>query len=250
MLRRVLVVGAAVGGAVAAYRMVVEPWWRTWGVRPDEAATPLAGDDLVSGAGIGVETRGIDIDAPSSAVWPWLVQMGFGRAGWYSYDQLDMEGSSADRIRPEHQALTVGDTVPTHPGGGFEVRAIEPERHLVLYLDTEMVRRQADEAAAINAESPANLRMTGALMETAQPPEFRASWAFVLQPRDGGTRLIERFRIRFEGGEAKPWTRLTLPVMGFGVFVMMRKQMLGIRDRAERHPRPVGEPQPVEAATA
>lgn len=250
MLRRLLILGATVGGAVAVYRRVVEPWWRTWGVRPDEAGAPLAGDEIVGGPDVTIETRGIDIEAPAEAVWPWLVQMGFGRAGWYSYDQLDMEGRSADRIVPEHQSLAVGDTVPTHPAGGFEVRAIEPGRHLVLYLDDEMVRRQAEEAAVINAESPANLRMAGAFMENAQPPEFSASWAFVLEPRDGGTRLIERFRIRFGNEGTKPWTRLTLPVMGFGVFVMMRKQMLGIRDRAERLRMPAPEPRPTEAATA
>jgi len=69
-------------------------------------------------------------------------------------------------------------------------------------------------------------------MNAAQPPEFAASWAFVLEPiGEERTRLIERFRIGF--GEAKPWNRYSLPLMGFGLFVMMRKQMLGIRERAE-----------------
>jgi hypothetical protein len=233
MNRGILGLAAIVGGAAAGYKLVVEPWWRSWGISPAERARALAGDDIVPGA-VTAETRGITIAAPPASVWPWLVQMGFGRAGWYSYDQIDMAGSSSDRILPEHQSLAVGDVVPTHPGGGFVVKAIEPERHLVLYLDSALVREQAREAEAINAESPSNLRVAGAFMEGAQPPEFTATWAFVLEDiGDGHTRLIERFRVLFGGEEEKPWTRLTLPFMGFGVFVMMRKQMLGIRDRAE-----------------
>jgi hypothetical protein len=64
------------------------------------------------------------------------------------------------------------------------------------------------------------------------PEEFAASWAFALEPLDDGrTRLIERFRVRFDG--AAPGFRLIGPIMGFGVFVMVRRQLLGIRDRAE-----------------
>lgn len=234
MHRGILGLAAAVGAGVAGYKLVVEPWWRSWGVSPDEQHRALPGDEVVPGA-VTAETRGITIAAPPASVWPWLVQMGFGRAGWYSYDQVDMEGSSSERILPEHQSLAVGDVVPTHPGGGFVVQAMEEGRHLVLYLDNQLVRTQASEAEAINAESPANLRVAGAFMEGAQPPEFTATWAFVLEdPGNGQTRLIERFRVLFGGDEEQPWTRFTLPVMGFGVFVMMRKQMLGIRDRAER----------------
>ncbi len=70
-------------------------------------------------------------------------------------------------------------------------------------------------------------------MENAQPAEFSATWAFILEELPSGqTRLIERFRVRF-GETDKPWTRYTLPFMGFGVFVMMRKQLLGIKQRAE-----------------
>ena len=74
------------------------------GCVPGDANRPLAGDDLIPDAGI-VDTRSLVIDAPPSAVWPWLVQLGFGRGGWYSYDRLDMSGSSADRILPEFQDL-------------------------------------------------------------------------------------------------------------------------------------------------
>lgn len=236
MLRRLMGLAVVVGAGVAGYRLVVEPWWKGWGVDPVEQMKPMAGDDVVAG-GMTAETRGITIDAPAEAVWPWLAQMGYGRAGWYSYDRIDMNSASADRILAEHQALAVGDVVPTHPGGGFVVKAIEPGRHLVLYSDTEIVRTQA-EAAAEADPTPANLKMAGAFMEGAQPSDFAASWAFVLEDLGGGrTRLLERFRVRF--GEAdKPWMRVTMPMMGFGVFVMMRKQLLGIRERAERSPAP------------
>ena len=235
-MRRVLLsfIGLAAAG-FAGYRYVVEPWWRSWGVDPSESDRPLPGDELVP-APTEIETRGITIAAPPSRVWPWLVQMGFGRAGWYSYDRMDMAGRSADRIVSEWQAIAVGDTLPTHPGGGFVIKAIEPERALVLYLDNDVVQSWTDrhgEHPEGNGKTPANLAAAGAFMNAAQPPEFAASWAFVLEPLgEDRTRLIERFRVRF--GEGRAWNRYTLPMMGFGVFVMMRKQMLGIKERAER----------------
>ena len=227
---------AVVAGTVtlggAALWVTVRPWWHRWGVVPAEASRALPGDEVVPTAPVG-DTRGITIDAPAADVWPWLVQMGFGRAGWYSYDALDMKGSSADRILPDLQALAVGDVVPTHPGGGFEVRVLEPGRALVLYLDDELVRSQAGTAGGGTDRTPANLQAGGALMGAAQPSEFHASWAFVLEPAGAQTRLIERLRIDFTGGD-HPWTKFTLPWMGFGVFLMVRRQLLGIRDRVER----------------
>jgi len=225
---------ALAGAGFIAFRMVVRPWWRDWGVVPEELARHLPGDDLIPEASAS-DTRGIRIAAPPEAIWPWLMQMGYGRAGWYSYDAIDMAGRSSGTLDPALDALKVGDVVPTHPGGGFIVRLLEPERALVLYSDTELMQDQ--EAAAHAAgldEGSANVRATGAFMEKAQPTEFSASWAFVLEPTaDGGTRLIERVRTRF-GESDKPWTRYTLPVMGFGVFVMVRRQLLVIKERAER----------------
>ena len=229
---------AVVAGTVtlggAAIWFTVRPWWHRWGVDPDEAARELPGDDIIPDAPIS-DTRAITVAAPPSAIWPWLVQMGFGRGGWYSYDAMDMKGSSADRILPELQELAVGDVVPTSPGGGFEVKAIEPGHALVLYLDTKMVRAQAEAAKSGVAEAaPVNLQAGGALMGVAQPTEFAATWAFVVEPLgDERARLIERFRIRFDGGD-KPWMKVTLPFMGFGVFAMVRRQLLGIKSRAER----------------
>jgi hypothetical protein len=244
MLRKLLFILVALAGAgFVAFRLVVRPWWRGWGVVPDEAGKPLAGDDLIPDAGVS-ETRGIGIAAAPAAIWPWLLQMGYGRAGWYSYDAIDMAGPSSDRLDPDLAHLRVGDVVPTHPGGGFLVKIVEPERALVMYSDNELMEQQAAAARVAGAPEPsANVRATGAFMENAQPGEFAASWAFVLEPMpDGGTRLIERVRTRF-GESDKPWTRYTLPVMGFGVFVMVRRQLLGIKERVER----IGQATPAHA---
>ena len=85
-----------------------------WGSRPDEIASGIVGDDLVPNATL-IATRSISLDAPPSDVYPWLAQMGFGKAGWYSYDWLDNLGRrSATTIRDEWQAKE-GDDIPGGP---------------------------------------------------------------------------------------------------------------------------------------
>ena len=132
-----VLLGAAGAAVVTTLRLIAVPWWREWGRRAEDDG-PLAGDDLVA-APTAIETRGIDIAAPPEAVWPWLTQMGYGRAGWYSYDALDMNAPSADDLRPD-LGTAVGDVMPTHPGGGFAVRIVDPPHALVLYSDTDLVR--------------------------------------------------------------------------------------------------------------
>lgn len=236
MRMRLFLLGTVVGTMVALAITAARRWHATWGADPGEAARPLPGDDVVT-APTGGETRGITIDAPPEAVWPWLVQLGYGRAGWYSWDQLDQRGSSAEEIVPAWQTLAVGDIVPTHPGGGFEVVDIDPGRSLVLRSDTALVTAQAEAAKAAKTgleTATAGVKVSGAMLSGA-PQQYTASWAFVLEPLDGErTRLIERFRVWFGQGDATPASRFVLPFMGFGVFVMMQKQMVGIRDRAER----------------
>ncbi len=213
---------------------------QTWGVTRSDTNRPLAGDDLIADPGI-VDTRSLVIDAPPAAVWPWLAQLGFGRGGWYSYDRMDMAGSSADRVLPQFQDLAPGDIVPTHPGGGFLAKVVEPQQSLVLYLDHELVRSQAEAAeakrgaaarAASDEHLPGGLQFAGA-MGGLTMPEFRATWAFVLEPQAGGTRtrLVERFRVWT--ADAGVPARLGMPMMGLGVFAMTRKHMLGLKERAE-----------------
>ena len=241
MLKRLLVGGAAIGSAAAWAGFVsARTLWRSWGVIPEIGAQALPGDDLVADAEA-VDTRVLDIDAPPARVWPWLVQMGYGRAGWYSYDQLDMSHTSLDHVAPDLQSLAVGDLVPTHPGGGFEVKVLEPDRALVLYADRALMVAQVEKAhrpEVVTEEAPANLRATGAYLERSMPGDFAASWAFVLEPLDKGrTRLIERFRIQMAPpSDARPVPAFVKTLLGFGVFVMTRRQMLGIRDRVEGRP--------------
>jgi hypothetical protein len=230
MRMRIAITGAVVGTLAGITISRTARWRRTWGMEPLEAAKLLPGDDLVP-TPTAIETRGITIDAPPAAVWPWLVQMGYDRAGWYSYDQLDMRGKSVDTILPAFQALAVGDIVPVSPEGGFAVTVVDPGRAIVLYTDTALVERQGL-ATPTTSGVPAGLAASGALLRQT-PREFAASWAFTLEPLDGGrTRLIERFRVRF--GASGPAFRVLGPVLGFGVFVMMQRQMLGIRERAVR----------------
>jgi hypothetical protein len=229
-MRKLLVLAGVAGAGVAAYRLVARPWLDTWGIEGDEPVRSLPGDEVIPD-GQTLDTRGITIDAPPEAVWPWLLQMGYGRGGWYSYDAIDMRGESADQILAEHQSLAVGDIVPTDPAGGFEVRVIDPERALVLYVDTELRQRQEEAAGAAEA-APANVQAAGAFLAAANPPQFALTWAFVLEPLPGGrTRLLERTRGAF--GESQPLAAITFPMLELGVFVMVRRQLLGIRERVE-----------------
>jgi len=242
MLRRIFVLGAGLAslGAAIGY-LTVRTAFRRWGIDPAEGTKALPGDELVPDAELS-DTRGIDLEAAPESVWPWLVQMGYGRAGWYSYDQLDMNKPSADRIIPELQHLAVGDVVPTHPGGGFEVRILEPGSALVLYADRELIDAQREVRPDALDRASANVKATGAFLDASMQSEFRASWAFVLEPRtDGGTRLIERFRGHMElptsaSGMGMAGPKLAGNMLEFGLFVMVRRQMLGIRDRVEGRP--------------
>jgi hypothetical protein len=238
---RTLMIGtaAAAAGAAVAYVSAIRPWWRAWGMDPDESAMPLPGDDLVPDPTV-VETRAIDIDAKPDAVWPWLVQMGYGRAGWYSYDAIDMKGGSLDHIEPSLQSLAEGDMVPVAPDAAFQARVVEPGHALVLYADEAMMEEQAKAAAARREAGeavegrPTNLRATTKAMPSMAG--FAASWSIVVRELDDGrTRLTERLRVTMPvpsgGGQA-----VLGEAFGFGVFAMTRKQMLGIRRRAERRP--------------
>jgi len=238
MLKRLFVIGAAIASAGAAIGFVqARAAFRTWGIDPDEAGKALPGDELVPEAEA-IDTRGIDIAAAPDDVWPWLVQMGYGRAGWYSYDELDMDRPSAERIVPELQDIKVGNIVPTHPGGGFEVKVIEPGTALVLYSDRALVKAQAEAAQEGREAAAVNVRATGAYLDASMPGDFQASWSFVLEPRpEGRTRLIERFRGRMEPIDGRPAPpAIAGRALVFGLFVMVRRQMLGIRDRAEGRP--------------
>ena len=118
----------------AAYALAVRPRMLRAGATDTELAEQYPGAELIPGGRRG-GTMAATIDAPPSAVWPWLVQMGCDRAGWYSWDRLDNAGvPSADRVHPEWQRVEVGDRWLSTPSGAtwFEVAAVEPERFLAL----------------------------------------------------------------------------------------------------------------------
>jgi hypothetical protein len=183
------------------YRRFLRDWVLTWGASAAEAARRLPGDDLLDPADI-VATRAIGIDAPPSAIWPWLVQMGPGRAGAYTYDWIEnlfgLDMHSADEIHPEWQNLRVGDVLRSREDRpGMRVEILDPERVL------SNPRRQA----------------------TGSGPPFSP-------PENGSTRLISRNRIAMKGAAAGQ--RLGMLVMEPGSLVMERKMLLGIKRRAER----------------
>jgi hypothetical protein len=208
----------AAGALLTAYVLAIRPWHLRWGATEAEARQELPGDELLSDAKLEA-THAITIDAPASRVWPWLVQVGQGRAGFYSYDWLENLGGldthSADRILPELQQLKVGDTIPMVPNGfGPEVAILEPDRALVLYGDSRVPGSSA--------------------APTMKPGDYiSVSWGFYLEPlEEGTTRLIERFRLDYNPNVLN--TILNRGMLEPGSFVMEQKMLRGIKERAER----------------
>ena len=214
---------SAIVAVVVTYVVAVRPKLRAWGVDPAESEEQLPGDELVPEPSA-VETRGITINAPPASIWPWLVQMGYDRGGWYSSDAMDQKHKPAETILPEFQSLQVGDILPFGIGSGFRAAVVERERALVLYLDTDLARELMEKAIA-EGQMPEQSSRTSF-------PEFAVSWSFVLERKDDGqTRLIERFRAKTPGNAAAH--AILGEIMGTGIVLMTRKQMLGIKERVE-----------------
>jgi proline iminopeptidase len=131
---------------VGAYALVVRPRMLRWGAVDEELRQPYPGADLIPGGRRGA-TMAVTIDAPPSRVWPWLLQMGCNRAGWYSWDRLDNGGrASAERIHPEWQELRLGDRLASTPKGNawFEVAALDRERFIGLRASLDLRGRPFD----------------------------------------------------------------------------------------------------------
>lgn len=211
-----MLVGAAALGAAAAIAIVSRARLRNWGATAEEMARQLPGDELIPDADT-ASTRAITIDAPRSAVWRWLVQVGQDRGGWYSYDWLEnafgLDIHSTDEIREEWQQLSVGDQVRVIPPGAlglpdgyaFRVALVEPPHVLVL--------RQ-------------------------QPPEHpvNATWAFVLVDETPETcRMLVRSRSKRHEGPAGMVDRAGDILFDPITLIMTRRMLLGLRERAESH---------------
>lgn len=179
-------------------------------VRPvaGERGRPLPGDELVAAAKLGW-THAVTIAARPADIWPWLIQMGCRRAGWYSYDGLD-NGlvPSADRVLGQFQQVRVGDVFPQTPRAQklFVVRAVEPERVLVL----------GDDAGSM-------------------------SWAFILEPADQtNTRVITRSRGAYDRWVVGLMLKFFWHPVHFG---MQRRQLLNLKRLVEGGmPIPPGSP--------
>ncbi|WP_242342708.1 DUF998 domain-containing protein [Anaeromyxobacter terrae] len=190
----------------------------------EERRRALPGDDVLSEA-TRTWTHAVTIDAPPLAVWPWIAQMGAGRAGWYSWDALDNDGQpSAGELVPGWQRISVGDVLPAAPGvtDAFVVQRLEEGRDLVLVVPND----------------GAGVRVT---------------WEFLLDPLSGDrSRLVVRARVgpatwsSARNEVRRPidlvyWLlarmphRLMLAVAGARHRVMQARQLRGIRRRVERH---------------
>ena len=173
-----------------------------WGATPEEIQSPVVGDDLCPSATL-IATRSITIIAPPQDVFPWIRQMGFGRAGWYSYDWLDNLGrKSATSIHDEWQTVEAGDKVPSGPIS-FTAAIVEAPRHFVL------------EIKSLGKKSP----------------KLHFTLAYELRDDPHGTRLVTRMRSRISVPLGSLFEKL---ILGPGDGLMLRRQLLTIRQNASK----------------
>jgi hypothetical protein len=190
-------------------RFAAAPFYRSrhlrWGATDDEVRASMPGDEVITNPKY-LAARAITIDAPPSAVWPWLVQVGCLRAGFYAHGLLDNLGyPSSWTILPEFQRLEIGQWVPMSPTPSettaFKVAGFEVNRWLLW----------------------------------KQP---LSTWSWMLTPTPAGsTRLVTRLRTDVDWHHPAIST-LTTVLNEFGDYPMMRRMLLGIADRAEATPPP------------
>ena len=174
-----------------------------WGATTTELTRVMDGDYLVTGTTY-VSTMAVTIDARLEDTWPWLAQMGYRRGGLYSYDWLDrlvgfLDRASADRVLPEYQHISPGDVIPLGRGPGLAVRAVQPGHILVLGGEVD---------------------------------NFVWIWQFALYSVYGHrTRLVTRYTARIPRSIGGFFFRWWLKP---AAFLMTRRLLLGIKERAER----------------
>jgi hypothetical protein len=195
-----------VGGL--AYRFVLLPWHLHWGATEAEVRAAMPGDEIVSRSNMS-STRAITIRASAAQVWPWLVQLGQGRGGMYSYEWLEnlagCDIHNANRILPEFQNLRVGDLIHMGPEG---------------YPFYSVVRIEPNHALVLRPHDP----------KTKEPGQ--AAWSFLLTEQgDGTTRLISRQQMVYEPSVANfiGWKVVTEPLS----FIMEQKMLRTLKALAE-----------------
>jgi hypothetical protein len=173
-----------------------------WGATSEEIQSPVVGDDLCANATL-IATRSITISAPPQDVFPWIRQMGFGRAGWYSYDWLDNLGrKSATTIHDEWQTVEVGDKVPSGPIS-FTAAIVEAPRHFVLEIKSRGKKL----------------------------PKLHFTLAYELRDDPQGTRLVTRMRSHCSFPFGPLFEKL---ILGPGDGFMLRRQLLTISKNASQ----------------
>jgi hypothetical protein len=206
------------GGLLAAYVGLVRPWISRWNATDDELLKVQPGDELIPHPLLHT-TRSVLIQAPAEKVWPWIVQIGYGRGGFYSFDQLEraagLEGlHSATGIDPALQKLKQGDTVHISPVTPMTVETLLPNRAMVLHTVMSPFTAQA--------------------LDPQNPPQpcIDWTWSFLVTPlNDYACRLASRVRAVYA-----PYFMLwSLVALGIepAAFVMDRKMLLTIKERAE-----------------
>jgi hypothetical protein len=215
IMRAVAAAGLALVGGCLAVLVGARRWHQHWGATDEEIARALPGDDLIPDSRLD-STHAITIHAPAERIWSWLAQAGYGgRAGFYSYDVLERRfgARDTDRLNPELPALTAGDTVPFYPGMPMTVALADPPHALVLWLVTSANK-------AIDPTGPWGQE------------HVAWSWAFVLEPVDATTtRLLTRMRVTYR--PTVRWAPYVHLLLEPAHFVMGRRQLLGLRERAE-----------------
>jgi hypothetical protein len=188
-----------IGLAVLAilYFAWLRDWQMTWGATTEEATRYMAGDESLENPTLNA-TRAVEIKAPPEKIWPWLVQMGYKRAGFYAFDKLDNAGiPSADHILPEFQNLQVGDTITF-----LRVVEMEPNKSMLWVF----------------------LRGAG--------PWENATWSWELYKIDDErTKLVSRLRQNYTFDSFQEVIMWSL--MDVCEIFMMRTSMLGIKHRVE-----------------
>jgi hypothetical protein len=182
-------------------------WMGNWGATGFERSIRLPGDEVLPDAE-NMGTKAISIRATPEEIWPWIAQMGVGRAGMYSYDWIDriigsgdaVDGHSATVIHPELQERKVGDLMVFHPPSGlaYTVAKVSAPR-LIVYQGKSL---------------------------------SQVTWTFYLLPNDDGTRLITRWRGAKSTGTAET---VANAVFGTMDFVMEQRMLTRIKELAEEH---------------
>ena len=208
------------GTAAVAYGRLVRPRLLHWGATEKEIAGPYPGAELVPGGRRGA-TMAVTIDAPPDQVWPWLVQLGGDRAGWYSWDHLDNAGRpSARDVHPEWQHLAVGDPVKywtrRHgPVDAWTVAAFEPNRFLGLHGLSDLRGHRLD------PQQPRPSAYTEGL------------WGFLLTELPGGrTRLVIGGHEVFRAG--RPGRFLSYWLGPLVVWIMQARTLAVLRRNVEQ----------------